>query len=413
MNNTHNAPINTPSAISFAASTMLILGLVVAPPKPAQAASAATPTALPTLTAAQTQAIVADKTQAYALLARPIASTTQAVDLVTLDPTTLQPTARGPFPNAVCARLHAARNGSIICSSNPVYTQPISVQAPKAITRWYAPNLATNRILSPENQQGQRVSRARISPDAQYAAWTNFADGDSYQASPGSSFSTDTWISALQANPKKTPLLKTGANTTTTTATSPAPDSTVFNLNTWVLSYKQKTVSAPDLNYWGVSFDPNNSQHFVVTASFGGKQYLAQGDVMSKQLTVLLEGVECPSFSPDGKRIAFKKRISPIRWAPAVLDVKTLQTTVFDYLDYSVDDQIDWLDAQTLLYEVLEVRLLGPAATHLHTLSIANPNAKTPSAIWLENARSAAIYNPKNASKAVTTIKAVTPVKHR
>ncbi len=46
---------------------------------------------------------------------------------------------------------------------------------------------------------------------------------------------------------------------------------------------------------------------------------------------VLRTGVECPSLSPDGTRLAFKKRIAePSEWRLAVLDLATLQDTLLN-----------------------------------------------------------------------------------
>jgi hypothetical protein len=117
-------------------------------------------------------------------------------------------------------------------------------------------------------------------------------------------------------------------------------------------------------------------------------------------MNIIYSGVECPSYSPDGIRIAFKKRLTSTTWAPAILELSSFKETVFNQLAYSVDDQIDWLDSQTLIYEVIEVPLIGRTQVNLYTLNIAalikNPDKAfiARSNLWLKNARSAAVFKP-------------------
>ena len=62
--------------------------------------------------------------------------------------------------------------------------------------------------------------------------------------------------------------------------------------------------------------------------------------------------MECPSLSPDGTRIAYKKNTGgtlAAHWRVAFLDLATGKETVLSE-PRSVDDQIEWLDDQTLLY---------------------------------------------------------------
>ena len=67
-------------------------------------------------------------------------------------------------------------------------------------------------------------------------------------------------------------------------------------------------------------------------------------------MRVLRDGVECPSLSPDGKRIVFKSRIgSKTRWRLKVLDLATLTDHPVAETR-SIDDQAEWLDDDTLVY---------------------------------------------------------------
>ena len=65
------------------------------------------------------------------------------------------------------------------------------------------------------------------------------------------------------------------------------------------------------------------------------------------------ENVECPSLSPDGTRIAFKKRTGSkgTPWRLTVLDLATMRETPLSERR-SVDDQAEWLDDGRVLYGV-------------------------------------------------------------
>ena len=65
------------------------------------------------------------------------------------------------------------------------------------------------------------------------------------------------------------------------------------------------------------------------------------------------ENVECPSLSPDGTRIAYKKRTGSdtTPWHLTVLDLATMRETPLAE-SRSVDDQAEWLDDDHVLYGV-------------------------------------------------------------
>ena len=169
-------------------------------------------------------------------------------------------------------------------------------------------------------------SRARLSADGRMAAWTVFVYGDSY-TSVG--FSTRTGI------------LDTGTGTYVPTLEE-------------FTTYKGGKVFAPaDRNFWGVSFlaDDNTFYATIGSASHGGT-YLVRGNFRARTMTVLRSNAECPSLSPDGTRLAFKKKVSadPSRpWRLYVLDLASMRETPLADTR-SVDDQADWLDDHTVAY---------------------------------------------------------------
>jgi hypothetical protein len=194
-------------------------------------------------------------------------------------------------------------------------------------------------------------SRARVSPDGRYAASTTFVGGDGY-TTPGA-FSTRTRVYDIAAG------------------------KSLGDLEDYKVSLDGKSIDKPDFNFWGVTFTGQGAQ-FYATLGTGSHHYLVKADAATKQATVIRDGVECPSLSPDGTRIGFKARVGkPFQWRFHVLDLKTGKDTALQETR-SVDDQIAWLDNQRLAYgvgeEVLEVPADGSAAPRLMLASATNPN---------------------------------------
>ena len=166
-------------------------------------------------------------------------------------------------------------------------------------------------------------SRTRISADGTLVATTSFVTGHSY-ATIG--FSTETVIRG-------------------------ADGSDHGNLEDFTLTIAGAPFTAVARNCWGIPFADDTT--FYATASSGGRMWLVRGDITTRTLTSVAEGVECPSLSPEGTRIAFKHTVSgsgpTVHWQPAVLDLTTGDVTLLPETR-NVDDQIEWLDDSTILY---------------------------------------------------------------
>ncbi|SNX56434.1 hypothetical protein SAMN06272735_0882 [Streptomyces sp. TLI_55] len=166
-------------------------------------------------------------------------------------------------------------------------------------------------------------SRARVSPSGRFVAWTVFVSGESYASA---FFSTRT--SLLDTRTMKL----------------------IPSLETFSITLDGKPYKAADVNFWGVTF-ASDDDTFYATLNTADKTYLVRGSLSAKSVTTLVENVECPSLSPDGTRVAFKKRVLSRTdlWREYVLDLRTLRATPLAER-HSVDDQATWLDDDTVAY---------------------------------------------------------------
>ena len=167
-------------------------------------------------------------------------------------------------------------------------------------------------------------SRARVSPDGRFGATTVFVAGHSY-GTPGS-FSTETLLLDLERGKK------------------------IANLESFFITRRGRRIVGVDFNFWGVTF-ARDSDRFYATLATGGDTYLIEGSVSRRRARVLRANVECPSLSPDNTRVAYKKRVraNPPTWRYHVLDLRTGRDTPLAEKT-SIDDQIEWLDNQNVLY---------------------------------------------------------------
>ena len=168
-------------------------------------------------------------------------------------------------------------------------------------------------------------SRARVSPDGRFAAMTLFVYGDSYAST---NFSTRTMFVDTQSG------------------------KLLGNLEQFQVTDNGRAVNDISRNYWGVTFAAD-SNRFYATLAVGTSIHLIEGDLARREAHTIANGVECPSLSPDGTRVAYKLRtggaLTGVRWRLHVLD---LATGVDHALaeTRSVDDQVEWLDDQRVLY---------------------------------------------------------------
>jgi hypothetical protein len=213
----------------------------------------------------------------------------------------------------VCERVHFAANRGLCL----VTVQGADDPGYKALV--IDPALEVRRELSLPGV----LSRARVSPDGRYGATTGFVVGHEYAHKQ---FSTDTELIDM------------------------AKGTRIANLEQFDVSRDGHAIRAVDRNFWGVTFE-RNSDRFYATMRTDGRSWLIEGSVSKRRARVLHPNVECPSLSPDGTRLAYKKRVddSQAPWRLHVLDLRTMRETTLAETR-SVDDQAEWLDDDTVLY---------------------------------------------------------------
>ncbi|GAA1945664.1 PD40 domain-containing protein [Amycolatopsis minnesotensis] len=199
-------------------------------------------------------------------------------------------------------------------------------------------------------------NRARVSASGKIVSWTSFVTGDSYSVPGG--FSTRTGVLDL----------RTGAVA-----------DTLEDFHTTVEGAENR---AADRNFWGVTVAADDRTFYATMAS-ANRTWLMRGDLVTRTMTGVRQTAECPSLSPDGTRVAYKKRVRRLGpWELAVLDLRTGKELGLPGTE-GIDDQAAWLDDATLAYG--KVRQDSPSAIYA-----VPADGSAPPRVLVENAASPA-----------------------
>ena len=167
--------------------------------------------------------------------------------------------------------------------------------------------------------------RARVSPDNRWAAATVFVTGESYAGD----FTTRTTLYDLERG------------------------AVIESLEQFTTERDGKVFKEIDFNFWGVTFFPSGDR-FLATLGTGGKRFLVEGDITRRHMKVINTDVECPSLSPDGTQIVFKRaaKVSGT-WRLWVMRLESGDAWPVTDEDRYIDDQAEWLDNNHVLYGLL------------------------------------------------------------
>lgn len=205
-------------------------------------------------------------------------------------------------------------------------------------------------------------SRVRVSPSGRLAAVTLFRFGESYASLK---FSTQTEILDT----------RTGE--------------VLADLERFTVTRDGREFKSPDFNFWGVTFTGNENV-FYATLWSKNSTYLVKADLGRHTAAVIHDGVECPSLSPDGTRIAFKKRIgtNDVAWRLTMLDLRDGRERSLGE-SRSIDDQVEWLDNSHVLYGLSSGNVLVGASADIWLLST---DATAAPRLFLKGAFSPAVF---------------------
>ena len=212
-------------------------------------------------------------------------------------------------------------------------------------------------------------SRVRLAPDGRLAAVTVFVSGHSYL---DEGFSTETSIVDTYSGERR-----------------------VANLEELRVYRDGAPFRAIDFNFWGVTFAADGDR-FYATLGTGGTTYLVEGRVSTRRADVVVEGIECPSLSPDQSRLVFKKRLplaTGLGWRLHVMDLRSRAVTPLAELR-SVDDQAEWLDDSTVLYALPDPSAPTPMVTDVWQVPADGGGAPE---LLLEGASSPAVLRQESA----------------
>lgn len=212
-----------------------------------------------------------------------------------------------------CLRVHAGGDHGICLGPDPripgaFVTTFFEIENPALVIKAYASALP---------------SRTRISPDGKFSSVTAFATGSSYE---DISTETTTLVTIDEIDAGR-------------------PLQSPFQFD--VVGSTEERFENFDVQFWGISWA--NNDDFYLTGFYGEFPEIMKASLENRSLTPTGYEGSCPSLSPDGRTLVYKETLPEGGFKLVAVDLET--DTKWDLNEgRSVDDQVEWLDNDTILY---------------------------------------------------------------
>ena len=212
-----------------------------------------------------------------------------------------------------CLRVHIAGNHGVCLSKAEGLTASFD-------TTFFE---ASNLDKDIKDYPSALPSRARISPNGRFSAVTAFVSGSSY-VDIGAETTTLLTIDEIDS----TRLLRGG--------------------NQFEINSEEDRFKNLNAQYWGITFGADEDEVYV-TGFYGEQPEIMHGTLNNMTIEPTGWVGSCPSLSPDGKTLVFKEMRQDGSFELVAVDVAT-NTKMKLGEARSVDDQVEWLDNDTILY---------------------------------------------------------------
>lgn len=215
-----------------------------------------------------------------------------------------------------CLRVHLAAGTGVCMAENNLGV------AAAFETQFF--DASDDRLVELRSYASPLPSRARISPDGSRSSTTGFVSGSGY-ADIGGEAETIVVVDEIASRDALTGLVQ------------------------FEVLDDDDRYSAADRQFWGLSFDGNDD--FWITGFFGEEPEIMQGTLSRRTLSPTGMRGSCPSLSPDGSTLVFKETQPDGTFQLTAVDLATERRWPLGETR-SVDDQVEWLDDDTILYAV-------------------------------------------------------------
>lgn len=182
---------------------------------------------------------------------------------------------------------------------------------------------ASNPEIEVKSYPSGLPSRTRISPDGSFSAVTTFVSGTSY-ADVGS-----------------------GETTTLVTIDDIDGPLRIRGAHQLAIDSNNDRYAIFDAQYWGMTFV--DEDEFYITGFYGDAPEIMRGRLSDMTAEPTGWVGSCPSVSPDGQTVVYKEIRDTGGFDLIAVDVATNERWTLGE-SRSVDDQVEWLDNDTILY---------------------------------------------------------------